>query len=155
MESSVSAMAQRAREALGLENGSQAKHFLKYRQQHVHDYPSEYSLGEYSVAEHRTVSDVERLKPKYTECQKVHKLTARTSAQVTFLIQFMFHDSTDFTTPPASFVLFPPQPILNVKSQWVASLVGVVTVGLTAFAVLAIVKKDEKFEREVILVFRS
>ena len=34
-------------------------------------------------------------------------------------------------------------------------MVGVVTVGLTAFAVLAIVKKDEKFEREVISVFRS
>merc|ERR1719222_681295 len=60
------------------------------------------------------MGEVERLKPKYTECQKVHKLTARTGA------------------------------------QWVASLVGVVAVGLTAFAVLAIVKKDEKFEREVV-----
>ena len=101
MESSVSAMAQRAREALGLENGSQAKHFLKYRQQHVHDYPSEYSLGEYSVAEHRTVSDVERLKPKYTECQKVHKLTARTSAQVfpSYSANVGFHDSTSELPP--------------------------------------------------------
>lgn len=34
-------------------------------------------------------------------------------------------------------------------------MVGVVAVGLTAFAVLAIVKKDEKFEREVFLVYRS
>ena len=84
MESSVSAMAQRAREALGLESGSQAQHYLKYRQQHVHEYPSEYSLGEYSVAEPRSMGEVERLKPKYTECQKVHKLTARTGAQVPF-----------------------------------------------------------------------
>ena len=30
-----------------------------------------------------------------------------------------------------------------------ASMVGVVAVGLTAFAMLAIVKKDQKFEREV------
>jgi len=119
MESSVSAMAQRAREALGLESGSQAQHYLKYRQQHVHEYPSEYSLGEYSVAEPRSMGEVERLKPKYTECQKVHKLTARTGA------------------------------------QWVASLVGVVAVGLTAFAVLAIVKKDEKFEREVVIPAKS
>ena len=29
---------------------------------------------------------------------------------------------------------------------------GVVAVGLTAFAALAMVKKDEKFEREVLLV---
>ena len=101
MESSVSALAQRAREALGLESGSQAKHFLKYRQQHVHDYPSEYSLGEYSVAQHRNVSDVERLKPKYTECQKVHKLTARTSAQVTFLYSAMLA----FKTSPVNCLL--------------------------------------------------
>merc|ERR1719458_2003852 len=65
------------------------------------------------------MGEVERLKPKYTECQKVHKLTARTGA------------------------------------QWVASLVGVVAVGLTAFAVLAIVKKDEKFEREVVIPPKS
>ena len=84
MESSVSAMAQRAREALGLESGSATQHYLKYRQQHVHEYPAEYSLGEYSVAEPRSMGEVERLKPKYTECQKVHKLTARTGAQVTF-----------------------------------------------------------------------
>jgi len=115
MESSVSAMAQRAREALGLESGSATQHFLKYRQQHVHEYPSEYSLGEYSVAEQRSMGEVQRLKPKYTECQKVHKLTARTGA------------------------------------QWVASMIGVVAVGLTAFAVLAVVKKDEKFEREVVI----
>jgi len=29
-------------------------------------------------------------------------------------------------------------------------MIGVVAVGLTAFATLAIVKKDEKFEREVL-----
>ena len=34
-------------------------------------------------------------------------------------------------------------------------MIGVVAVGLTAFATLAIVKKDEKFEREVFLVYRS
>ena len=83
----MSAMAQRAREALGLESGSQAQHYLKYRQQHVHEYPSEYSLGEYSVAEPRSMGEVERLKPKYTECQKVHKLTARTGAQVPFSLR--------------------------------------------------------------------
>ena len=33
-------------------------------------------------------------------------------------------------------------------------MVGVVAVGLTAFAVLAIVKKDEKFEREVEIACR-
>jgi len=120
----VSAMAQRAREALGLESGSATQHFLKYRQQHVHEYPSEYSLGEYSVGEQRfrdarAGAEVERIKPRTTECQKVHKLTARTGA------------------------------------QWVASMIGVVAVGLTAFAVLAVVKKDEKFEREVFLVYRS
>ena len=32
-------------------------------------------------------------------------------------------------------------------------MIGVVAVGLTAFAVLAVVKKDEKFEREVFRVF--
>ena len=88
MESSVSAMAQRAREALGLESGSQTQHYLKYRQQHVHEYPSEYSLGEYSVAEQRfrdsRAGEVERIKSRTTECQKVHKLTARTGAQVSF-----------------------------------------------------------------------
>ena len=31
-------------------------------------------------------------------------------------------------------------------------MIGVVAVGLTAFAALAMVKKDEKFEREVLLV---
>jgi len=116
-------MAQRAREALGLESGSQTQHYLKYRQQHVHEYPSEYSLGEYSVAEQRfrdsRAGEVERIKSRTTECQKVHKLTARTGA------------------------------------QWVASMMGVVAVGLTAFAVLAIVKKDEKFEREVVIPAKS
>jgi len=114
----VSAMAQRAREALGLEGGShqQQQHYLKYRQQHVHEYPSEYSLGEYSVGEQKfrdSRAEVQRIRARTTECQKVHKLTARTGA------------------------------------QWVASMIGVVAVGLTAFATLAIVKKDEKFEREV------
>ena len=85
----MSAMAQRAREALGLESGSATQHFLKYRQQHVHEYPSEYSLGEYSVGEQRfrdarAGAEVERIKPRTTECQKVHKLTARTGAQVPF-----------------------------------------------------------------------
>ena len=94
MESSVSAMAQRAREALGLESGSATQHFLKYRQQHVHEYPSEYSLGEYSVGEQRfrdarAGAEVERIKPRTTECQKVHKLTARTGAQVSFFTQPM------------------------------------------------------------------
>jgi len=117
-------MAQRAREALGLESGSQTQHYLKYRQQHVHEYPSEYSLGEYSVGEQRfrdsrAGAEVQRIKPRYTECQKVHKLTARTGA------------------------------------QWVASMIGVVAVGLTAFAALAMVKKDEKFEREVVIPVKS
>ena len=88
MESSVSAMAQRAREALGLESGSQTQHYLKYRQQHVHEYPSEYSLGEYSVGEQKfrdSRAEVERIKSRTTECQKVHKLTARTGAQVSFI----------------------------------------------------------------------
>ena len=87
MESSVSAMAQRAREALGLEGGShqQQQHYLKYRQQHVHEYPSEYSLGEYSVGEQKfrdSRAEVQRIRARTTECQKVHKLTARTGAQV-------------------------------------------------------------------------
>ena len=42
--------------------------------------------------------------------------------------------------------------ILQLFHQWVASMIGVVAVGLTAFAALAMVKKDEKFEREVLLV---
>ena len=101
MESSVSAMAQRAREALGLESGSQAQHYLKYRQQHVHEYPAEYSLGEYSVAEPRSMGEVERLKPKYTECQKVHKLTARTGAQVALSLG-QFYISHPSGSPPWS-----------------------------------------------------
>merc|ERR1712212_644982 len=116
--------AQRAREALGLESGNATQHYLKYRQQHVHEYPSEYSLGEYSVGEQRfrdarAGAEVERIKPRTNECQKVHKLTARTGA------------------------------------QWVASMIGVVAVGLTAFAVLVVVKKDEKFEREVVIPARN
>ena len=89
----MSAMAQRAREALGLgESGSATQHYLKYRQQHVHEYPSEYSLGEYSVGEQRfrdsrAGAGVERIKPRTTECQKVHKLTARTGVQVSFFIR--------------------------------------------------------------------
>ena len=83
----MSAMAQRAREALGLEGGNhqQQQHYLKYRQQHVHEYPSEYSLGEYSVGEQKfrdSRAEVQRIRARTTECQKVHKLTARTGAQV-------------------------------------------------------------------------
>ena len=140
MESSVSAMAQRAREALGLEGGShqQQQHYLKYRQQHVHEYPSEYSLGEYSVGEQKfrdSRAEVQRIRARTTECQKVHKLTARTGAQVCLSSFFSFKK--------------------RILAQWVASMIGVVAVGLTAFATLAIVKKDEKFEREVFLVYRS
>ena len=102
-------MAQRAREALGLESGSQTQHYLKYRQQHVHEYPSEYSLGEYSVGEQRfrdsrAGAEVQRIKPRYTECQKVHKLTARTGAQVPFTQPTMtsgtFYNSSTSGWPP-------------------------------------------------------
>ena len=34
--------------------------------------------------------------------------------------------------------------------QWAASLLGVVAVGAAAFATLALVKGDKKFEREVV-----
>jgi len=71
-------ISRKARDMLGLVRDKDQQ-FLRYRTQHVHDYPAEYSLGEYSVGEIPKSEVQQRLVPK--ECQRVHKLTARTGAQ--------------------------------------------------------------------------